>query len=284
MYTKISDNVWRKTKQYGLSDTAKILYLYLFTCPHRNMIGLYYIPLAYCSADLDMKLETVSKGFAELQKADILTYDDTEEMVLLHDFLLVNTFDNANVEKKACTVFWELPETQLFRRFADILSKLPKPVPHLMETVSERYQKGMANGMPIQKQNTETEDRIQKTEKETENRIQKAEDSAAACKTAAAGTGALQQERPPAREKHGRYGWVRLTGEEHRRLLQELGAAELERCIGYIDELAQSTGNKNKWRDWNLVLRRCAREGWGKREEKGGNLFLEMAKERGIVP
>lgn len=95
---------------------------------------------------------------------------------------------------------------------------------------------------------------------------------------------ALQQERPPAREKHGRYGWVRLTGEEHRRLLQELGAAELERCIGYIDELAQSTGNKNKWRDWNLVLRRCAREGWGKREEKGGNLFLEMAKERGIVP
>lgn len=65
------------------------------------------------------------------------------------------------------------------------------------------------------------------------------------------------------RKKYGQYGWVKLTEEEHTRLLEDLGEAELNRCIGYIDERAQITGNRNKWRDWNLVLRKCSREHWG---------------------
>lgn len=65
------------------------------------------------------------------------------------------------------------------------------------------------------------------------------------------------------RHKYGEYGWVRLTDAEHRRLLHDLGAAELERCIRYVDESAQSNNNKNKWTDWNLVVRKCHRDGWG---------------------
>lgn len=67
----------------------------------------------------------------------------------------------------------------------------------------------------------------------------------------------------PARRKYGGYGWIRLTDDEHARLEHDLGAVELARCIAYIDESAQGNGNKNKWRDWNLVIRRCSREGWG---------------------
>ena len=52
---------------------------------------------------------------------------------------------------------------------------------------------------------------------------------------------------------------------EHR---LDLGEEELTRCIDYIDESAQMHGNKNKWRDWNLVIRKCSRERWGIR---GGN-------------
>lgn len=65
------------------------------------------------------------------------------------------------------------------------------------------------------------------------------------------------------KKKYGQYGWIKLTETEYSRLLEDLGQAELGRCIKYIDESAQSNGNKNKWRDWNLVLRRCSREGWG---------------------
>ena len=65
------------------------------------------------------------------------------------------------------------------------------------------------------------------------------------------------------RHKYGEYGWVRLSDEEYDRLLNELGEAELTRCITYVDESAQSNGNKNKWKDWNLVIRKCSRNRWG---------------------
>lgn len=67
----------------------------------------------------------------------------------------------------------------------------------------------------------------------------------------------------PPKHKYGQYGWVRLSDQEYQRLLKDLGEAELCRCITYIDESAQSSGNKNHWSDWNLVLRRCSREKWG---------------------
>ena len=73
---------------------------------------------------------------------------------------------------------------------------------------------------------------------------------------------------PPARLPHGDYGWVRLSPREYERLLRDLGETELRRCIDYVDEAAQSTGNKNRWKDWNLVLRRCSRNRWGLEREK----------------
>ncbi len=72
----------------------------------------------------------------------------------------------------------------------------------------------------------------------------------------------------PKRTSYGQYGWVKLTDEQYIRLSNELGEAELKRCIDYVDESAQSTGNKNHWRDWNLVVRRCHRDKWGLGREK----------------
>lgn len=49
----------------------------------------------------------------------------------------------------------------------------------------------------------------------------------------------------PPRKQHGQYGWVKLTDEEYSRLLNDLGAAEVERCITYLDESAAISHNKN---------------------------------------
>ena len=80
-----------------------------------------------------------------------------------------------------------------------------------------------------------------------------------------------EDEKPKAtRHRRGTYGWVLLTDEEYGRLLDELGEAELSRCIEYVDEAAQATGNKNKWKDWNLVIRKCSREKWGAQKAAAG--------------
>jgi len=73
--------------------------------------------------------------------------------------------------------------------------------------------------------------------------------------------------KPPAHQR-GEHGYVRLSDAEYERLIADLGTAEAARVIAYVDESAAATKNKNKWRDWNLVLRKAAREGWGKRETK----------------
>lgn len=78
-------------------------------------------------------------------------------------------------------------------------------------------------------------------------------------------------EKSDVKKTYGSYGWVDLTGAEYTQLLNELGEAELARCISYIDESAQSTGNRNHWQDWALVLRRCSREQWGMRQEKSAD-------------
>lgn len=72
----------------------------------------------------------------------------------------------------------------------------------------------------------------------------------------------------PVRHRHGANGWVLLTDEQYKKLLHDLGPAELERCITYVDESAQITKNKNGWKDWNLVVRRCHREQWGAKHPK----------------
>lgn len=65
------------------------------------------------------------------------------------------------------------------------------------------------------------------------------------------------------RHKWGEYGWVRLSDEEYARLVEDLGEEEFARCLKYVDESAQSNGNRNKWKDWNLVIRKCSKMKWG---------------------
>ena len=75
----------------------------------------------------------------------------------------------------------------------------------------------------------------------------------------------------PQKKKYGEYGWIRLSDDQYTGLLRDLGKEELARCIQYVDEAAQQTGNKNRWRDWNLVLRKCHKGQWGKSEDNWKN-------------
>ena len=122
----------------------------------------------------------------------------------------------------------------------------------------------LSNECPIDVQSgvgqcpTETETE-RKTETKTKTETEREKENA----PAAARSPSVKNDDLIDKNKYGSYGWVKLSNDEHAQLLDELGEAELARCIAYIDESAQSTGNRNQWRDWALVLRRCSREQWG---------------------
>lgn len=108
-------------------------------------------------------------------------------------------------------------------------------------------------------------------------------------------SGPPKQPKPPepVAHKRGEYGWVKLTDEQYNRLIQEKGLNVVTAAIRYVDESAQGNGNKNGWKDWNLVVRRCIREGWGQNRQNYGspppqrqgngfqtsNPFMEMLNE-----
>lgn len=67
----------------------------------------------------------------------------------------------------------------------------------------------------------------------------------------------------PIAHTRGEFGWVKMTDEQYEKLVKDFGKEEVDRSIAYVDESAQQTGNKNKWKDWYLTVRKCCREKWG---------------------
>lgn len=89
----------------------------------------------------------------------------------------------------------------------------------------------------------------------------------------------------PTKHKYGEYGWVQLTDAEYDRLVTEFGEDKVKEKITYIDETTQSNGNKNKYKDWNLVIRRAIKGNWGEntyqkqQQASSSNPFLDMLRE-----
>ena len=71
------------------------------------------------------------------------------------------------------------------------------------------------------------------------------------------------------KKSYGEFGWVKLTGRQYLDLELSMGESELKRCIAYVDEAAQSNGNRNRWKDWYLVVRRCHENRWYETRSRG---------------
>lgn len=74
--------------------------------------------------------------------------------------------------------------------------------------------------------------------------------------------------------KHGTYKRVKLTEKEYSRLIDEFGKDFIDKQIELLDEYIESNNNKNKYTNFNLVLRKSIRNNW----------FKNNNKKEGIIP
>lgn len=86
-YGKVAPQFWigqtgKELKAAG--HEAVIVGLYLMTCPHANMIGLYYLPVLYIAHETGLGLEGAKKGLERACEAGFCTYDEDSEYVLVH--------------------------------------------------------------------------------------------------------------------------------------------------------------------------------------------------------
>lgn len=67
-----------------------------------------------------------------------------------------------------------------------------------------------------------------------------------------------------AKKKYGLFKRILLTDEEYTKLINEFTQEFIDAQINKLDEYVESNNNKNKYSNWNLVLRKSIRENWFK--------------------
>lgn len=64
----------------------------------------------------------------------------------------------------------------------------------------------------------------------------------------------------------GTYKRIKLTEEQYNKLIDEFGENYIKQIIEKLDEYVESNNNKNKYSNYNLVIRKAIREKWFKVE------------------
>lgn len=78
----------------------------------------------------------------------------------------------------------------------------------------------------------------------------------------------------------GTYNRIKLTQTQYDRLVNEKGKDFIDDIINKLDEYVQSNDNKNKYKDFNLVIRKAIRENWfTKKKESAEPSWLKEYKE-----
>ena len=64
------------------------------------------------------------------------------------------------------------------------------------------------------------------------------------------------------KESYGIYKRIKLKKGEYERLIEEFGKDKIEFAIEKLDEYVESNNNKNKYTNFNAVIRKAIRENW----------------------
>ena len=127
MFTKVDERLWSDEKYRKLSDDGKLLFIYVLACSHRNMIGLYLLPVQYGSYDLNWKEERFNKGLVELSDKSFIKYNFNTNIVYIKNFLKYNPLENPNQVKGAIKVLESIPTNAIDTELIKELERADKP-------------------------------------------------------------------------------------------------------------------------------------------------------------
>jgi len=120
----IATRIWHDEKFRDLPDDAKMLFVYLLTCPHGNMCGLFYLPSLYACHDLGWPEERYAAAIEHLRGHVCIE----EDVILIKNFLRYNPIKGPKQAIGAARRLQEVPETSLINPFLELLEKNTLPV------------------------------------------------------------------------------------------------------------------------------------------------------------
>jgi hypothetical protein len=109
-YGKVFCSLWSSTDFRSLEEDGRTLVLYLLTCPHVTIAGVFRLPDGYITEDLQWSRERVSKGFLDLQDRGFATRCPITQWVWIKKFLDWNPPENPNQWKAVKKVISQIPK------------------------------------------------------------------------------------------------------------------------------------------------------------------------------
>lgn len=108
-YGKVYSTFWSSQTTHSLSDDGKLLALYLMTCSHNTIAGVFRLPDGYVAEDIGWDNERVKKGFAELLSNGFANRCETTKWVWVVKHLEWNKPENPNQRKSAAKIALSVP-------------------------------------------------------------------------------------------------------------------------------------------------------------------------------
>jgi hypothetical protein len=110
-YGKVYSRIWESADFRSLSEDGRALVLYLLTCQHGTIAGVFRVPDGYACEDLQWSVERVSEGFANLHAKGFATRCEASKWVWVTKFLEWNPPENPNQRKAAAKVAMGIPDS-----------------------------------------------------------------------------------------------------------------------------------------------------------------------------
>jgi len=124
VFGKVNESLWQDSNFIKLSETARLLYLYLLTNKHRGILGVYRLPLAYIEADTGIKGKPLTQALNDLVDIGYIEYDNDNEVVLIVKYLQINNHYNYKHIQGGIREIQELKLSNVSKTFKSIISKI----------------------------------------------------------------------------------------------------------------------------------------------------------------
>src|SRR5678815_3021433 len=116
-YSRVSTRFWTDETSSEWNDRVKLAALYVMTCSHRCLEGIFKLPPQYACADLHCTLKTWKSACTVLQESGCLKWDSRTNVILIVNALRYQAPENPNQAAAALRRIKDLPDTPLLQEF-----------------------------------------------------------------------------------------------------------------------------------------------------------------------
>lgn len=109
-YGKVHTCFWSSDTTRGMSEDARMLALYLLTCSHGTLAGVFRAPDGYICEDMQWTAERVSVTLSELLAKGFANRCETTKWVWIIKHLEWNPPENPNQRKSALKLAQQIPD------------------------------------------------------------------------------------------------------------------------------------------------------------------------------